>query len=273
MRLVKPAWAKGIVRGLGAGVLVLALSGCFQYTALQHQAADPTTRPWWCESTGDGGGHAAHHYMGQTKGMLSWEDCLTLSANFDQALDYARQYPSLGVAETAGMHRLVNYATGMGTHNAFLGSFDPTDPSFDPLDPMFPGTALDDVFDPNKPEFLQYDGNGSDAKLVGMSWYVRTDNGMPPAGFAGNNDWWHTHELLCFSNSNFRVSGEGLTDEQCAAQAGTNLHLGNYFMIHAWIVPGWNHEPDVFVGHHPCLLATGPAACQEPGAPSRTRTP
>jgi len=260
MRYVKRSLVKQVGRGVGIAALVLALSGCYALRAAVHQARNPTTRPWWCTSTGDGGGHSSHSYAGQTKGMLSWEDCLTLSANFDNALAYARQYPTLGAAEDAGMHRAVGYATGMGTHNVFTGSFNAHDPSFDPLDPMFPGTEMDDVFDPNTPEFLQYAGNERSAKLVGMSWYVRTDTGMPPAGFSGGNDWWHVHDLLCFANSNFRVVGEGLTDSQCAARSGMNLHLGNYWMIHAWIVPHWTYGPDAFVGHHPCLLPGGPAA-------------
>ena len=54
------------------------------------------------------------------------------------------------------------------------------------------------VFDPDKPTYLQYDGNGPDAKLVGMSWYVRS-GAMPPEGFPGDNDWWHVHPELCLS--------------------------------------------------------------------------
>ncbi len=269
MRFPRLPSGRGIARGIGAGVLVMALSGCYEWRAIQYESKDPTTRPWWCHSTGDGGGHASHHYEGQTKGMLSWEDCKTVSADFDAALAYALGYPTLGDAEDAGMHRAVNYAMGMGTHHSFLGTFDWSDPSFDPLDPIFTGSDLDDVFDPQKPEFLQYGGNGRSAKVVGMSWYVRTDDGMPPEGFAGGNDWWHVHERLCFSNSSHVVIGEGLTDGQCAAASGTNLHLENYYMVHAWIVPGWTHDPDVFVGHHPCLMAGGPAgpddACWDSG--------
>jgi hypothetical protein len=123
------------------------------------------------------------------------------------------------------------------------------------------GNPLQGSFDPERPNFLQYDGNGPDAELVGMSWYV--DNGPedPPEGFAGDNDWWHTHEYLCISNA----TGLVIRDGQCLPeQDGTSVYLGNYWMVHAWIVPGWQFPTDVFRGHHPCLLASGPAAPDDP---------
>ena len=39
--------------------------------------------------------------------------------------------------------------------------------------------------------------------------------------------------------------------------AGTTTSLPNHWMVHAWILPGWEHHPDVFTGHHPYLLASG----------------
>lgn len=220
-------------------VAAIVLSGCYYPRAVQHQANDPTTRPWWCHSMGDGG-HGTQWYIdhGITKGMLSWSDCLALSQDFDAALQYAMQWPTRGEAEAAGWKAIVNYATGMGTHHVR-------------------GNALEGTFDPKRPKFLQYDGNGPNAKLVGMSWYVNSGPTNPPAGFPGNNDWWHTHEYLCFSNA----TGLVIFDGPCQpGQNGYTVYLGNYWMVHAWIVPGWTHEHDVFVGHHPCLLPSGPAA-------------
>jgi hypothetical protein len=203
-------------------------------------------------------------YEGVTKGELSWDDCLADSAVFDLALAYALQYPTAADAQAAGFVRVIPYAQGMGTHHAvlppetlqFIRSSE-----FDPTEPTFPGSALDEVFDPKRPEFLQYDGNGPDAKLVGMSWYVRTDDGQPPEGFAGDNDFWHVHPQLCFGPGGGFL-GQNLTDAECDNRAGgngTNMHLEDYWMVHAWIVPGWTHESDVFVNHHPCLLPGGPA--------------
>jgi hypothetical protein len=94
-----------------------------------------------------------------------------------------------------------------------------------------------------------------------MSWYVENGPDAPPAGFPGDNDWWHAHEYLCISNR----TGLVVRDGQCLPdQEGTSVYLGNYWMVHTWIVPGWLHEPDVFIGHHPCLLPGGPAAPSDP---------
>lgn len=234
-------------RVAGFVALALVVSGCFRPLALAHQQDSPDTRPFWCESTGGEGTHGSAYYtnLGITKGMLSWEDCLALSDNLDASLQYAMQWPTRGEAEAAGWNAQVNYVKGMGTHHAL-------------------GNPLQGAFDPNKPNFLQYDGNGPDAKLVGMSWYVENGTEAPPAGFPGDNDWWHVHEYLCISNSTGLVIGDGITDAQCTSLGGTNVFLGNYWMVHTWIVPGWFAQPDIFINHHPCLLAGGPAAAGDP---------
>jgi hypothetical protein len=231
-------------RVAGLVVLPLALSGCFYPLAVYHQNTNPDTRPWWCNSTGGEGTHGSQYYMDQgiVKGPLSWEDCLEISAQFDAALEFAQQWPTRGEAEAAGWTARVNYAMGMGTHHAL-------------------GNPLQGSFDPERPNFLQYDGNGPDAKLVGMSWYVDNGPDAPPEGFAGDNDWWHNHEYLCISNS----TGLVIRDGPCLpGQNGSTVYLGNYWMVHAWIVPGWQFQTDVFGGHHPCLLASGPAGSDDP---------
>jgi hypothetical protein len=239
MRLQRRHHSKRATAVIGAVALSLLLTACYRPFAEVHQQAHPDTRPWWCHSTGGEGTHGSQYYedRGITKGMLSWDDCLQLSSYLDDALVYARQWPTRGEAEADGWTASVNYATGMGTHHVR-------------------GNALEGTFDPSRPRFLQYDGNGPDAKLVGMSWYVNNGADAPPEGFPGANDWWHTHEYLCVSNQ----TGLVIRDGQCAAgQDGNSVYLGNYWMVHAWIVPGWLWAPDIFIGHHPCLLPGGPA--------------
>ncbi|MGI8938465.1 MAG: hypothetical protein ACR2JF_09695 [Iamia sp.] len=101
-----------------------------------------------------------------------------------------------------------------------------------------------------------------------MSWYVYSEGG-PPAGFAGHNDAWHVHPRLCFSDE-MRFMGQDRTDESCEASGGHDLHLDDYYMVHAWIVPNWDHRPDVFVDHHPCLqgapILDPPHPCRQQSA-------
>ncbi|SVC73847.1 uncharacterized protein METZ01_LOCUS326701, partial [marine metagenome] len=51
---------------------------------------DMSMRPWWCHSTGTGhgddqghGDHLAPAYHEMTKGMLSWQDCIDVSEQFE----------------------------------------------------------------------------------------------------------------------------------------------------------------------------------------------
>jgi len=233
------------VRVAGITVLALTLSGCFQAAALLHQKNNPDTRPWWCDSTMSSEAHpGAQWYIdrGIEKGPLSWEDCISLSGNFDEALKFAKQWPTRGDAEADGWRASVNYATGLGSHHAL-------------------GNPLVGTFDPNRPTFLQYGGNTPDAELVGVSWFVNNGPDAPPEGFPGYNDWWHQHPHLCVSNT----SGVVIFDGACPQGTnGTTVHLESYWLLHAWIVPGWNFQPDVFMGEHPCLLPGGPAAPDDP---------
>jgi len=138
-----------------------------------------------------------------------------------------------------------------------LEGFSMESDDFDPLNPEFPGTRMDEDFDFERPEFLMYASSAQDAVLVGFAWYVRTDSENPPAGFPGGNDWWHVHEVLCFTNSSFQVVGQDISDEQCHSMDGTNVHLDDYWMTHAWIIEPWLTQFDVFTNHHPCLKQDG----------------
>jgi hypothetical protein len=223
---------------------MVMLSGCFRGTAYFHKQNSPNTRPWWCESELMPDEPGAEHYleMGIEKGQLSWADCFAVSGYFDDALAYAMQWPTRGEAEADGWNAAVNYAEGMGTHHAR-------------------GNPLAGTFDPRRPTFLQYGGNTASAKLVGFSWYVNNGPDEPPEGFPGDNDWFHVHEYLCISNT----SGLVIFDGPCPPGVnGVTVYLGNYWLLHVWVVKDWYHRPDVFVGHHPCLLASGPAEHDDP---------
>ncbi len=254
MRTIRAAGPARKRVALTIALLAMSLiaSGCFYHPgAVQHEQNDPTTRPWWCMSTGNGGHHVEPHYDGQTKGMLSWQDCKATSAAFDWAIAYASQWPTLGDAEADGFHRIAPYVEGMGTHHVRLGDFDPQ--QFDPNNPEFPGTELDENFHGGQPEFLMYDGHSADSELVGFAWFVKTDDTTPPEGFAGGNDWWHRHPTLCFNNQ-IQI----IRDGPCVG-SGIDVDFSEWWMVHAWIVDGWNTKADVFTNHHPCLLPGGPA--------------
>ena len=217
----------------------------------------PETMPWWCNSTGIGGHHVDPFYEGMEKGPLSFSQCETLTEEFQAALGWASQWPTLADAEAAGFHMLVGYTEGMGTHHTMLNDFMMSDEDFDTSAPEFPGTSLDEEFDYSQPEFLMFAGEEPDSELVGFAWLVHAPADSPPEGFTGDNDWWHRHDSLCFQIDAMLVMGEDLTEDKCSDRGGENVALEEYWMAHAWIVRPWLTHEDVFTNHHPCLTDEG----------------
>jgi hypothetical protein len=274
-----------------AGVLAVATvlaSGCvygpdeslsFVEIATRAQA-DGMPPPWFCVSSGGGGHHgqsgglADDHYAGKKKGPLSASDCLAAAAFFDKAMATARRFPTRGVAKAhlnrlgqPGFIQAVQFVPGLGTHDLIA-------------DVSLSG------FNPERPMFFQYDGSGDDARLAGLSWFVQQPAGVttPPEGFAGDNDMWHTHAQLCYRNGvGGVVVGSEISDEECARRGGHNEGLPGVWMIHAWILPGYENYYDVFSGAYACVRGRGPVtdpadACRSeirdsehgPGTPTTT---
>jgi hypothetical protein len=212
-------------------------------------------KPWFCVSKGAGGSHghagdglADDYYAGKVKGELSWEDCATVADFLDKAWASVSRYPTRGDALAANGGQAVQFVPGLGTHD------------------IVPGLSAiqTDAPDPAHPFFLQYDGEGPDAPLAGMSWFVIRGEAGPPTGLPGDNDWWHQHKTLCFKNgTRGTVLGNEISDEECARRGGTNRPLPSAWMLHAWIVPGYEDQYDVFSGAYNCVRGTGPYAPTE----------
>jgi hypothetical protein len=242
---------------LSVAALVMVVSSCYYgpapnitFTEMYERGSSPGRwygmLPWVCHSEGVGGAHGGHDhglanpaYEGKDKGDLSWEDCREVVDFMDKALASAMRYPTRGAAKAAGSRQAVQFVPGLGTHDSI------------------PGVSTIGL-DPERPLFLQYDGMGDDAPLAGMSWLVYNGSSTePPEGLPGDNDWWHTHLSLCYSGSG-TVIGNEISDEQCASMGGTNRQLPGIWMIHAWIVPGYENVRDVFSGAFMCVRGTGP---------------
>lgn len=240
--------------------MVLALSSC-TYHDLAAVSENAGKTPWWCTSTeeipvtqGPAVGNV-DYYAGTHKAPLSIADCVAMSAQFDVAKAYALQWPTEGAAEADGWREATPYINGMGTHH-IRGGITPAmlaDPSFNRANPNLDAAGLDSVFDPTTPEVLQFDGNGPTAKLVGFDYYVRTSTGKPPAGFPGNNDWWHIHPEICFRKADATMIGFNQDDATCTAESGINVNMSNFYMLHVWVLDDMQFQPDVFAGMMPCI--------------------
>ena len=108
-------------------------------------------------------------------------------------------------------------------------------------------------FDSATPSMLLFDERRTPAVLVGYSYALQSPT--RPAGFAGANDHWHQHRGLC-------VEGGWVVREQAPgpdACSGTYIAGGDFWMLHAWVVPGWDNRKGQFAPFNPklCPRATG----------------
>jgi hypothetical protein len=102
-------------------------------------------------------------------------------------------------------------------------------------------------FDPATPSMLLFDERRSPPVLVGYSYALQSPS--RPVGFAGGNDHWHQHRGLC-------VDGGWVVREQATGQNacnGTYIAGGDFWMLHAWVVPGWSNRKGDFAPFNPKL--------------------
>lgn len=165
------------------------------------------------------------------KGPLGTSDCRQVVAALRRAKKYALQFPTAADAMAAGFRMVAPYVRGQGAHYVGpQGIFAP--------------------FDPTTPNLLLYGGNGPNAPLVGLSWLVSSGQ-TPPPGMPGGNDHWHRHRNVCMSGG--IIVAEEISAQACAALGGAIINISSLWLLHAWIVPGYEYPPDIFRPHAPFL--------------------
>lgn len=157
-----------------------------------------------------------------------------LASQLSAARAAALRYPTVADAE-AGGYRLVGGAYGPGSGAHYIG---------------FSGFGS---FDPAHPPTLIYDGTSPTAQVVGLMYLGMGANGAAPEGFAGPNDHWHRHSGVCQKAGKviFPVDAD-VTQAQCTAKGG-NYMATTIWMVHAWVVPGWESSQGVFSHENPNL--------------------
>jgi hypothetical protein len=150
----------------------------------------------------------------------------------------ALKYPTAADAKNAGYIRITPYLACIGAH-------------------WIKTSLMDGTFDVNEPEMLLYDTSGLDGRMVGLSYWARTGKNNPPEGFAGPNDHWHQHIGLCVSPQGV-VGNEETTEVECTRLGGKKTDGSDSWMVHAWVVPGWESAWGLFSGEHPELGETVP---------------
>jgi len=156
-----------------------------------------------------------------------------LARQLAEARAVAMRYPTVAVATAAGYH-LVGGGFGPGSGAHYIGG----------------GYSF--TFDPKHPLALIYDGIHPTSRMVGLMYYSMTKR--PPAGFAGPNDYWHRHSGVCIGNGGDVLfpPDSDVTAKQCLAAKGGYMAITGW-MVHAWVVPGWESPKGVFSHENPRL--------------------
>lgn len=193
----------------------------------------------------DDSGHSHRGPAGQEP--LTREERVLLEQQQAQARQVAVKYPNVAAAEADGYRMSTTYVPCIGAHYTK------------------PILAL--RFDPGAPSELLFDGTTPDAKIVGLSYLVYSP--AEPEGFAGPNDRWHRHNAnggLCLKGG-VVVGSEAMSPEDCTTRGGRKVANDNVWMVHNWIVPGWECSWGVFAGECPELGGrVGMSAWDEPVA-------
>lgn len=187
----------------------------------------------------DTAGHGGHIGPNPWVAMTDPAQCQALNDEIAKARATALKYPTAADAQAAGYTRVTTYVPGIAAH-------------------WMKFSIVDDKFDVEQPEMLLYDGNGLDASIVGLSYYlIHPGDNEPTQGFVGDEDHSHRHIGLCVKGT-LVVGDSTTTPEQCAALGGKKNDNQAGWMSHAWVVPGCESPWGVFSGANPLLDGTLP---------------
>lgn len=216
-----PAWAGvvGVIALAGTGALVASPAGQHDHgaagTTHTHGAAPTLTRP------------------------LAPAVRVELSRELTVAREVAMRYPTVADALKGGLQQAGNFTPGSASHYVDISR----------------GMAKDFVLE--KPLAWLYSGTDPDSVIVGVMYYEATDTA--PAGFAGPLDLWHQHTGACY-----RIEPNGkifvpFSPDHDGTKAECEQYRGNYidqtgYMVHAWVVPGWDSPAGVFSHDNPDIL-------------------
>jgi len=148
----------------------------------------------------------------------------------------ATQYPTVADATKAGFILAGEFTPGAGAHYVSISA---SASSY-----LNHTTAVD----PAHPLSLIYQGTAPTSHVVGLMYGSFTADA--PEGFAGPNDHWHRHTNLCITFDRGKIGIPFPPDSDVKMSACDALH-GQFmrqtlWMVHAWVVPGWESPQGVF---------------------------
>jgi hypothetical protein len=163
-----------------------------------------------------------------------------LALQLVEARQAALRYPTVADAQKAGMILAGEFSPLTGAHYINIPS----------------AASIAGQFDPSNPGSLIYDGTSPTSKVIGVMYL--SGAALPPEGFAGPNDHWHRHTNTCviFGGTKIVVpfaADSDVTQAMCDAKHGIFMRRTTW-MVHAWVVPGWESPSGVFSHDNPDVL-------------------
>ena len=159
-----------------------------------------------------------------------------LSQQLAEAYQAAMRYPTLGSAKAAGMILAGGMAPGVGAHMQMINGN------------IFKGINPDGSVNALEPASWIYASVADNAPVVGVMYESFGDK--PPAGFAGPNDHWHRHANVCVQYTAGKIAVPFAADQDVSPQECADVHgvfmQKTVWMVHAWVVPGWESPQGVF---------------------------
>jgi hypothetical protein len=159
-----------------------------------------------------------------------------LSQQLAQSEQAAMRFPTVADAKAAGMVLAGGMAPGVGAHYQMLSAA------------SLLGVNPDGSVNASEPASWIYSGTADNDPVVGVMYESLT--AARPSGFAGPNDHWHQHSNLCIVFKPGFISvpfdpDSSVTPSECSDVHGQFLKK-TVWMVHAWVVPGWESPQGVF---------------------------
>jgi len=169
---------------------------------------------------------------------LSAKTRATLAHELVEARAATLKYPTVADARKAGMIQAGQFSPLTGAHFINVGG------------------VVARGFDPNTPGSLIYDGTDPTSRVIGAMYLSLSIT--PPDGFAGPNDHWHRHTNTCVEYKGGQIvvpfaADSDVTRAMCDAKHGQFMRQ-TAWMVHAWVVPGWESPRGVFAHDNPDVL-------------------
>jgi len=175
------------------------------------------------------GEHDHHHGGPGTTVPLSASEQVAFDAEIERARSAIAGLDTVEEAAAKGYVLATGPSAGIGTH-------------------WVKWSQILEPFDPAMPSMVLFDQTKNPPVLVGYSYALQSPE--RPIGFTGDGDGWHRHTGICVALNGWVVRERSSGPDACN---GSFIAGGDFWMLHAWVVPGWENRDGTFAPMNPKL--------------------